>query len=257
MYLNEEPEFIKENAMIIEEMLKLRYEGMENEYGVRVTPSFPKLLYVLDENNIHEDSEYKWLTDLAVKCSAKRMNPDYISAKVMKEVYEGNVFGCMGCVDGSSIIRIQYDDTIIEDEFEKIYEFLSTKFNEKPQSEGNINKIIELDGVKIFDSNLNDFTLCKSIIRNIQDDWRIVVLSDNKILKCTSNHPWTLVDSDEVEAKNLQVGDKVYVENGEIVEITKIISYNETNAAYDVTTESEHFTVNGIYTHNCRSFLAP
>lgn len=97
MYINEEPEYIKENVMIIEEMLKLRYEGMENEYGVKVTPSFPKLLYVLDENNIHKDSEYRWLTDLAIKCSAKRMNPDYISAKVMKELYEGNVFPCMGC----------------------------------------------------------------------------------------------------------------------------------------------------------------
>lgn len=97
MHLNEEPEYIKENAMIIEEMLNLRYEGMENEDGVRVTPAFPKLLYVLDENNVPADSEYRYLTDLAVKCSAKRMNPDYISAKVMKQYYEGNVFPCMGC----------------------------------------------------------------------------------------------------------------------------------------------------------------
>ena len=97
MYINEKPEYIKETAMIIEEMLNLRYEGMENEFGVKVTPSFPKLLYVLDENNVPKDSEYRYLTDLAVKCSAKRMNPDYISAKIMRQEFDGNVFPCMGC----------------------------------------------------------------------------------------------------------------------------------------------------------------
>ena len=97
MYLNEEPEYVKETAMIIEEMLNLRYLGMKNEYGIYVTPSFPKLLYVLDENNVPKDSEYRYLTDLAIKCSAKRMNPDYISAKIMKEQFDGEVFPCMGC----------------------------------------------------------------------------------------------------------------------------------------------------------------
>lgn len=97
MYLNEEPEYVKETAMIIEEMLNLRYLGMKNEYGVYVTPSFPKLLYVLDENNVPKDSEYRYLTDLAVKCSAKRMNPDYISAKIMRQQFDNEVFPCMGC----------------------------------------------------------------------------------------------------------------------------------------------------------------
>lgn len=97
MYLNEEPEYIKETAMIAEEILKLRYDGMENEYGVKVTPAFPKLLYVLDDNNVPADSEYRWLTDLAIKCSARRMNPDYISAKIMRQQFDGQVFPCMGC----------------------------------------------------------------------------------------------------------------------------------------------------------------
>lgn len=97
LWVNEEPGYEKETAMLIEETLKLRLLGMKNEYGVYVTPSFPKLLYVLDENNVAKDSEYRWLTDLAIKCSAKRMNPDYISAKKMRENYEGNVFPCMGC----------------------------------------------------------------------------------------------------------------------------------------------------------------
>lgn len=97
MWINEKPEYIKETAMIIEEMINLRYEGMENEYGVKVTPAFPKLLYVLDENNVPKDSEYRWLTDLAVKCAARRMNPDFISAKIMRQQFDGQVFPCMGC----------------------------------------------------------------------------------------------------------------------------------------------------------------
>lgn len=97
MYLNEKPEYIKETAMLIEEMLKLRLKGIKNEHGIYVTPTFPKLLYVLDENNIKKDSEYRYLTDLAIKTTAKRMNPDYISAKMMRENYEGQVFPCMGC----------------------------------------------------------------------------------------------------------------------------------------------------------------
>ena len=97
MYISENPEYEKETAMLIEEVLNQRYEGMKNEVGVSVTPSFPKLIYVLDENNIPQDSEYRYLTDLACKCVAKRMMPDFISAKIMKQNYDGEVFPCMGC----------------------------------------------------------------------------------------------------------------------------------------------------------------
>lgn len=97
MYISENPEYEKETAMIIEEFIKQRIQGMKNEVGVWVTPAFPKLLYVLDENNISEDSEYWHITELAAKCVAKRMMPDFISAKHMRQNYEGNVFGCMGC----------------------------------------------------------------------------------------------------------------------------------------------------------------
>ena len=83
--------------MIIEEILKQRYEGIKNEAGVYITPAFPKLVYVLDEFNNLKGGEYDYLTKLAVKCSAKRMYPDYISAKKMRENYEGNVFSPMGC----------------------------------------------------------------------------------------------------------------------------------------------------------------
>lgn len=95
--LQEGDEYIKENAMIIEEIIRQRYEGIKNEKGVYVTPAFPKLIYVLDEHNCLKGGRYDYLTRLAVKCSAKRMYPDYISAKKMRENYEGNVFSCMGC----------------------------------------------------------------------------------------------------------------------------------------------------------------
>ena len=97
MYLKDGDEYIEENAMIFEEILKQRLEGIKNEKGVYVTPAFPKLVYVLDENNCLKGGKYDYLTHLAVKCSAKRMYPDYISAKEMRKNYEGNVFSPMGC----------------------------------------------------------------------------------------------------------------------------------------------------------------
>ena len=102
LYLGETDEYKEELAMIIEEVLKQRIEGMKNEKGVYITPAFPKLLYVLEEDNIHEDSKYYYLTKLAAKCTAKRMVPDYISEKIMKQLKvdkngNGQCYPCMGC----------------------------------------------------------------------------------------------------------------------------------------------------------------
>ncbi|MBO5475827.1 MAG: anaerobic ribonucleoside-triphosphate reductase [Bacilli bacterium] len=97
LYLDDKDPYVKENAMIIEEIIKQRYEGIKNEKGVYITPAFPKLVYVLDEHNCLKGGKYDYLTKLAVKCSSKRMYPDYISAKKMRENYEGNVFSPMGC----------------------------------------------------------------------------------------------------------------------------------------------------------------
>ena len=99
LFLEIEPghEYEEEVAMIIEEIIKQRHLGIKNEVGVYVTPSFPKLVYVLDENNIHATSKYRYITEAAARCTAKRLYPDYISAKEMRKIYEGNVFGPMGC----------------------------------------------------------------------------------------------------------------------------------------------------------------
>ena len=97
MYLDKDDPYLEENAMIIEEIIKQRLQGIKNEKGVYVTPAFPKLVYVLDEFNCLKGGKYDYITKLAVKCSAKRLYPDYISAKKMRENYEGKVFGPMGC----------------------------------------------------------------------------------------------------------------------------------------------------------------
>ncbi|MCI8678330.1 MAG: anaerobic ribonucleoside-triphosphate reductase [Lawsonibacter sp.] len=95
--LQEDDPYVEENAMIIQEVLRQRLEGIKNEKGVFITPAFPKLVYVLDEHNCLKGGRYDYLTELAVQCSAKRMYPDYISAKKMRENYQGNVFSPMGC----------------------------------------------------------------------------------------------------------------------------------------------------------------
>jgi ribonucleoside-triphosphate reductase len=121
MYLNEveDEQTKKDLAMIIEEALLQRYEGVKNEKGVWITPAFPKLIYVLEEDNIREGTDYWYLTELAAKCSAKRLVPDYISEKIMKELKEGGCFAPMGC---RSCLSVWNDETVIqpEDDFELI-----------------------------------------------------------------------------------------------------------------------------------------
>ena len=95
MYVNENSEYESETAILIEEMLRQRIKGMQNEVGAWITPAFPKLLYVTDENNIHNDSKYYYLTEMAAECVAKRMMPDFLSAKILKENY-GGVIAPMG-----------------------------------------------------------------------------------------------------------------------------------------------------------------
>ena len=111
MYLDEVPEGQTRNdlAIIIEEMLRQRIQGVKNEKGVFITPAFPKLIYVLEEDNIHEDSKYFYLTELAAQCTAKRMVPDYISEKIMKKLKEGNCYTCMGCRSFLTVYKDEND----------------------------------------------------------------------------------------------------------------------------------------------------
>ena len=119
MYLDEVPEGQTRDdlAMCIEEVLRQRLQGVKNEKGVWITPAFPKLIYVLDEDNITEDSKYWHLTELAATCTAKRMVPDYISAKVMKELKKGEVYTCMGC---RSFLTVE-DNQLLPNDKHKFY----------------------------------------------------------------------------------------------------------------------------------------
>ena len=111
MYLDEVPEGQTRDdlATVIEEVLNQRIKGVKNEQGVFITPAFPKLIYVLEEDNIHEDSKYWYLTKLAAKCTAKRLVPDYISEKVMKELKDGNCYTCMGCRSFLTVYKDEND----------------------------------------------------------------------------------------------------------------------------------------------------
>ena len=109
MYIDEVPEGRTRDdlAMIIEEMLNQRIQGVKNEKGVYITPAFPKLIYVLEEDNVREGTKYWYLTKLAAKCTAKRMVPDYISEKIMKQLKDGNCYTCMGC---RSFLTVYHDE---------------------------------------------------------------------------------------------------------------------------------------------------
>ena len=115
MYLDEvaDGQLREDLALIIEEVLIQRMQGVKNEKGVWITPAFPKLIYVLDEDNVTEGTKYWHLTKLAAECTAKRMVPDYISAKIMKELKKGEVYPCMGCRSFLTVEDTQMNDCFI------------------------------------------------------------------------------------------------------------------------------------------------
>ena len=117
MYINDEDEYVEETAMIVAEILRQRYEGIKNEQGVYVTPAFPKLIYVLDENNCLKGGRFDYITKMAIKCSSKRLYPDYISAKQMRKNYEGNVFSPMGCRSFLSPWKNEKGEYVFESRF--------------------------------------------------------------------------------------------------------------------------------------------
>lgn len=275
MYLNEaKDQRTKDDlAMIIEEMLIQRIQGVKNEKNVWITPAFPKLLYILEEDNIREDGKYYYLTELAAKCSAKRMVPDYISEKKMLEYKidkngNGNCFPCMGCVDGQETIIYKYTDgdEIYIETFERMWEIMSFEFEEKEQFEihNNPNLYIDLEGIDIYDTKLKSFVPCHRIIRNVSTKWIDITFSNGKTISCTIDHPFEIDGKGVVYAENIEIGDSTLASssNGDVesVHVTgkgEIITIDSGKFSYDVTTESEHFEVSGIYSHNCRSFLTP
>ena len=217
MYLGETNEYKKELAMLIEEFLKQRIVGIKNETGVYITQEFPKLLYVLEEDNIKEDSKYFYLTELAAKCTAKRMTPDYISEKVMLKL-KGDCYPCMGCVDGKEIITYKYLNNLYVESFERMWNRLSDNFIVKHQySSDNPNLFMNVSNVEIYDTE-KGFVNTERMIRNISNHWVDVHLSNGRRLQCTSDHPFEIIGKGVVKAEDLNCEDTVLINSNQYSE---------------------------------------
>ena len=271
MYLDEVPDgqARKDLALVIETMLRQRIKGVKNRSGHYITPAFPKLIYVLDEDNIHDDSEYFYLTKLAAECTAKRMVPDYISAKIMKEL-KGDVYPCMGCVDGSETIAYTLYGKKFVESFEQAWNRLTECYPVKEQTPGSPHLYMDTPDVMIYDTT-KGYVKCRRFIRNLQRKWMTVWFSTNRKINVTDDHPFETENRGVVLARDLRTGDSVLIGNASLGEVpsttekqllgvARVVStvpYEIEKFSYDVTTESEHFEVSGIYSHNCRSFLTP
>lgn len=224
MYLNEAKNKQEKDdlALLIEETLKQRYQGIKNEKGVWITPAFPKLIYVLESDNITSDSEYWWLTELAAKCTAKRLVPDYISEKVMLEL-KGDVYTCMGCVDGQEIITYKFNNMLFVEAFERMWYRLADHFEIKHQTENSPHLYMDLKDIEIYDTE-KGFVNTKRIIRNLSDDWVDVHLSNGRRLLCTSDHPFEIIGKGMVHTSDLSIGDRLKI---------NLSQYSENNISFN------------------------
>lgn len=282
----------KDYAMVIEAFLRQRLLGVKNKVGVYFGPAFPKVLYVLDENNVWENSEYYYLTELAEKCSIERLAPDYISAKVMRELKEGNVFACMGAVDPSTQVIYKIGDDIYDSFIDRMYNNIKNKFNLKEEDQfgqvGNPNKDLNLENlnIEIYDNSVQKFVKCTMMNKNVGSSFKmyeLTILRDDKEYRsiyATNDHPMIVADISEegkfydpekaYECKvedmlgkelciydSLETGNEKY-EYKPIARRVIIREWMETpEFVYDVTTETGHFMANFFLSHNCRSFLSP
>ena len=231
MYLNEvKDERMKADlARLIEEMLKQRMQGFKNEHDVFITPAFPKLLYFLEEDNIKPGTKYWYLTELAARCCAKRMAPDFISEKVMKQLKNGESYPCMGCVDGDEVITYKINDALYVESFKRFWDRLNSIQPPLEQIKGN-NKNLYYDAcalsdnITIYDTKEHKFVKVRKIIRNTSNKWVNVKISGGRFLTCTEDHPFH-TNRGRIQAKYL-IPDKDEV-------IISNFQYSEENINYD------------------------
>ena len=256
MWINEAPkgQLRKDLALMIQKMLEQRIKGVKNEKGVYITPAFPKLIYCLDENNITPDQPYYYLTELAAKCTAKRMVPDYISAKIMRNLKHGDVYPCMGCVDGREIVRYRAFGKEFNEPIENMWQRAGNHSDIHLQPGGS-GFYIETPAFEIYDQK-RGFVKNFGIIKNETKDWLQITFKNEYGIICTPDHPFETKDKRIVSAKDLTNHDVIETKIGDTT-VKYIQEFQKKGYSYDVTTESEHFTVSGIYSHNCRSFLTP
>lgn len=229
MYLNEAKNEQEKHdlAMIIEETLRQRYKGTKNKQGVYVTPTFPKLIYVLQDDNIHEGDEYYYLTIMAAQCTAKRMVPDYISEKKMKELKEGTVVIPMGAVFGKEVITYKLNNQLFVESFERAWDRLVSIYGGSMiKLIGAKSEFIVPENMLIFDSSSNGFVKVKKFIRN--DDynrWNRVKFN-GRVLTLTSDHPLP-TQRGRIAVEDLKPGDRVLSSIYQYGEIKDDQSINE------------------------------
>ena len=213
MYLNEvkDSQTKADLALLIEEVLKQRIQGIPNEQGMFVSSTFPKLIYVLEEDNIHENSKYYYVTKLAAQCTSKRMVPDYISEKIMKQLKvdkngNGHCFPSMGCVDGQEVITYKMFGQLYTESFERFWNRTGQYFIQKKQ-QNNKDYYRDLENVVIWDSKLQEFTPCYRVIKNHNNKWLRLTFSNGRGITCTSDHPFETENRGVVQAKDLKETD--------------------------------------------------
>lgn len=221
MYLNEaRNEQEKEDlALIIEEMLKQRMQGVKNEKGVWITPAFPKLLYFLEEDNCKPGTKYWYLTELAAKCTAKRMVPDYISEKVMHQLKinkngDPNAYPSMGCGHKNSIISYKIDSmrgATYTESFERMWDRLSRYYEVFLQPNGK-DHFMRTPGVRIWDHVAGRYVKQYGMIRNTQKKWYEITFNGGRYIRVTDDHPFEVNGKGIVLARDILIGDSVYKE---------------------------------------------
>lgn len=170
--------------MIIEEVLRQRYQGVKNEQGVYITPAFPKLLYFLEEGNAYPGTKYWNVTETAIRCSLHRMVPDYISEKIMLQNKidkngNGNAYPFMGCVAGDEVIAYRMNGNLYVESFSRMWARMSRQFEIQTQQGRKDDKFIDLRGVEIYD-NVNGWTKCYRVIRNNKSDLLRIKFSNGR-----------------------------------------------------------------------------
>ena len=219
MYLNEagDDQLLRDDlAMIIEEVLRQRYQGVKNEQGVYITPAFPKLLYFLEEDNAYPGTKYWNVTETAIRCSLHRMVPDYISEKIMLQNKidkngNGNAYPCMGCVAGDEVIAYRMNGNLYVESFSRMWARMSRQFEIQTQQGRKDDKFIDLRGVEIYD-NVNGWTKCYRVIRNNKSDLLRIKFSNGRMLDCTPDHPFETENRGVVQASNLSPTDVIRVD---------------------------------------------
>ena len=203
---------------IIREVFLQRIIGIPDARGVFVPTAFPKILYVIDEDNKPGNSfaemdgklksKYWEITYMAAICSAKVMTPDYISAKKMREYKRGDVYPCMGCTDGESVIDYKLNGIRRVESFRRAWNRLSQLFTVKFQPNGR-DLYMDTDGVEIYDNQKQAYVKQYRMIRNTQSDWYKVRFSGGRYINVTNDHPFEVIGKGIVLADDIVTGDKV------------------------------------------------